>query len=60
MGILKVENRFGEMWFEVTVISLASITCDRKTEMLTLAMHLKYYLKVFENVKYFMKVFKYK
>ena len=57
MGILKVENNlFGERWFAVKVITLAGITCDHETEMLILTM----YLKVFENVKYFKKVFKYK
>ena len=34
-------------------ISLACITCDHKTEV-----YLKKYLKVFENVKYFLKEFK--
>ena len=38
------------------VISLADITCDLETEMLILTM----YLKVFEKIKYFRKVFKYK
>ena len=42
------------------VISLAGITCDLETEMLILTMCLKKYLKVFEKVKYFKKVFKYK
>ena len=42
------------------IISLAGITCDHETEMLMLAMYLKKYLKVFLNVKYFKKVFKYK
>ena len=39
------------------VIPLASIICDHETEMLILTMYLK---KVFENVKYFKKEFKYK
>ena len=39
------------------VVSLAGITCDRETEMLILTMYLNKYLKVFENVKYFRKVF---
>ena len=57
MGILKVENNlFGEKWFAVKVISFAGITCDHETEMLILTV----YLKVFENFKYFKKVFKYK
>ena len=38
------------------VISLAGITCDHEIEMLILTT----YLKVFENVKYFKRVFKYK
>ena len=42
------------------VISVAGITCDHETEMFILTMYLKQYLKVFENVKYFTKVFKYK
>ena len=42
------------------VISLAGITCDHETVMLILIMYLKKYLKVFENVKYLKKVFKYK
>ena len=39
------------------VISLAGTTCDLETEMLILTM---YFFKVFENVKYLRKVFKYK
>ena len=42
------------------VISLAGITCDHETEMLVLTIYLKMYLKLFGNVKYFRKVFKYK
>ena len=58
MGILKVENNlFGERWFALKVISLAGITCDHETEMLILTMYLNIYFKVFENVKYFKKVF---
>ena len=41
-------------------ISLACITCDRETEMLTLTMYFKQYLEAFENDKYFRKLFKYK
>ena len=44
----------------VKVISWAGITCDLETEMLILIMYLKKYLKIFEKVKYFRKVFKYK
>ena len=40
----------------VKVFSLAGITCDLETEMLILTM----YLAVFEKVKYFRNVFKYK
>ena len=39
------------------VISLAGIRCVHETEILILTMYLK---TVFENVKYFKKVFKYK
>ena len=42
------------------IISMACITCDRETEILILSMYLKKYFKIFENVKYFMKVFIYK
>ena len=38
------------------VISLAVIICDCENEMLILTMYLKKYLKVFENIKYFIKV----
>ena len=41
---------------KASCISLAGITCNLETEMLILTM----YLKVFEKVKYFRKVFKYK
>ena len=56
IGILKVKhNLFGERWFAVKVISFVGITSDHETGMLILTM----YLKVFENVKYFIKIFKY-
>ena len=42
------------------VISSAGIMCDLETEMLVLTMYLKKYLKLFEKVKYFRKIFKYK
>ena len=42
------------------IISLAGITCDLETEIFILTMYLKKYLKVFEKVKYFRIVFKYK
>ena len=46
--------------FAVKVMSLAGITCDLEVEMLILTIYLKKYFKVYENVKYFRKVFKYK
>ena len=39
------------------IYSLAGITCDSEKEMLILTMYFK---KIFEQVKYFRKVFKYK
>ena len=44
----------------VKVISLAGIICDIEREMLILTMYMNKYLKIFEKVKYFRKIFKYK
>ena len=41
----------------IKVISLAGITCDSEKEMLIRTMYFK---KIFEQLKYFRKVFKYK
>ena len=47
MGFMKVENnRFGERYEAMKVISLAGITCECETEILILTM----YLKVSKNV----------
>ena len=53
MGILKVENIF--WWKVICSEGLAGITCEY-WQVLILTM----YLKAFENIKYFRKVFKYK
>ena len=44
----------------ISAAVVGGITCDLETEMLILTMYLKKYLKLFEKVKYFRKVFKYK
>ena len=49
MGVLNVGNNlFGEIRFAVKIISLASITCDLKTETLILSDNV--FEKVFESI----------